>query len=74
MVKMIIFTEWFIVYKHGASNFFLKKDDFDHAFISPLGKAYLWGLFILFMVFLVKITISDLLNFKEHYLNRNHNI
>jgi len=67
MVNMIVFTEWFIVYKHGAN-------DFDHAFIGPLGKVFLWGLFALFMVFFIKITISDIVNFKEKYLNKNHNI
>lgn len=66
---MIVFTEWFIVYKHGASKYKLNIDDFDHAFINPLGKVFLWGLFALFLVFFIKISISDLVNFRDHYLS-----
>lgn len=56
-----------------VKNLFI-KDDFSHAFISPLGQVFLWGLFALFMVFFVKISISDIVNFKEKYLNKNDNI
>lgn len=44
-------------------------DDFDHAFISPLGQIFLIGLFVLFLVFFIKISISDIINFKNKYLS-----
>jgi hypothetical protein len=47
------------------------KDDFDHAFITPLGTTYLIGLVILFLIFLVKIMISDAINIKKHCLDQN---
>ncbi len=60
------------MYKHGRSNYiyyiFIHLDDFNHAFISPLGQIFLIGLFLLFIVFFIKISISDIINFKINYL------
>lgn len=60
MIHMIVLTEVFLIWKHG-------KNDFEHAYISPLGYIFLGSILLLFTVLFVKILISDLINMKKKY-------
>jgi hypothetical protein len=58
MVHMIVLTEVFIVFKHG-------QNDFSHAKIPFLGYFFLGALIILFLTILIKVMISDIINWNK---------
>jgi hypothetical protein len=59
MVHMIVLTEVFLIFKHG-------KHDFSHATIPKLGYIFLGLLFTLFLTVLVKVLISDIINWNKN--------
>lgn len=63
MVHMIVLTEVFLVYKHG-------KHDFSHASVPTLGWVFLSSLFALFMIILVKVLISEIINFRKGSISK----
>ena len=59
MVHMIVLTEVFIIFKHGSQ-------DFSHASIPKLGFVFLGLLISLFLSVLVKVLISDIINWNKN--------
>ena len=58
MVHMIVLTEVFIIFKHG-------HNDFSHAKIPLLGYFFLGILITLFLTVLIKVLISDVINWNK---------
>ena len=58
MVNMIVLTEIFLIYKHGAGQF-------QHAYLTWEAYVLLGMLFLLFVFLLVKISISDMINWMK---------
>ena len=58
MVNMIVLTEIFLIYKHGAGQF-------EHAFFTWEAYLLLGMLFLLFLTLLIKVTISDMINWMK---------
>lgn len=58
MVHMIVLTEVFIIFKHG-------KNDFSHASIPTLGYVFLGSLLALYLIILVKVIISEIINWNK---------
>jgi hypothetical protein len=63
MVHMIVLTEVFIVFKHG-------QNDFSHAKIPFLGYFFLGALIIIFLTILIKVMISDIINWNRKNKNK----
>lgn len=62
---MIVLTEIFIIVKHG-------NKDFSHASIPLLGYIFIGSLITLFLIILVKVLISDAINWNKK-LNKSVN-
>jgi len=58
MVNMIVLTEVFICIKHG-------QNSFSHASIPKLGYVFLALLTVFYLTILVKVLISDVINYKK---------
>ncbi len=56
----IISLEIFIVFKHSDSTIWDYLDVFDNAYIDETGQFLLGGLFAVFLIYFVKIGISDI--------------
>jgi hypothetical protein len=58
MVHMIVLTEVFIIFKHGSNSF-------HHASFSKLGCLILGILGLVYLIILLKVFISDLINYRK---------
>lgn len=59
MVHMIVLSEVFIIFKHG-------KNDFSHASIPVLGYVFLGSLLALYLIILIKVFISEIINWNKN--------
>lgn len=62
MVHAIVLTEVFLLIKHG-------RKDFYHASVSPLGCIFLGFLGAIFLFILLKVMISDIINWNKDFSN-----
>ena len=68
MVQMIVWTEIFLIWKHGV-RYGLNQDGswiFSHAYFTPLNKIYLSIILTCFLFLLAKIYISDFINLRKN--------
>lgn len=60
MVHMIVLTEVFIIFKHGTN-------DFSHASVPVLGYFFLGSLLAFYLVILIKVFISEIINWNKKF-------
>lgn len=60
MVHMIVLTEVFIIFKHGTN-------DFSHASVPVLGYFFLGSLLAFYLVILIKVFISEVINWNKNF-------
>lgn len=63
MVNLIVLTELFLIYKHG-------EGEFSHAYLTWEGFLLLVGLFVIVLIVLMKVTISDAINIVRKKVNK----